>query len=453
MNLVNIDRDKLIIAAGGDPWQVNATVQHGRPAQIDTLAQAFKRAGQSATAADDAFAQARGRFEKAWDRDNGEHPLNDSAEVRVATTWLGVQAAQLPQIAVDLENIAAALAEAQRSSGACISNLDKQLEQINDDLGYFTDLERSAYVTKQERSLISVRIQGLEQQAVDETKAALQQVVHIRDAYAGALGDAEANLRTDGYDPALVRTLDAPPSPIPAEPALPVPSPDTSPEVVNNWWNALSPEQRTRLIGQHSPDLGNLNGIPVIVRDEVNQAGLHDDLSRLRDLATLHDVPVDAVLGDPNWFGLSATDVTRYHNACRTQEGLAASAKATDAWNRSPEVYLLRYQPEAFGGDGAAAIAMGDPDTAANTAVLVKGLGSGVKQGTLANPDAARLYNEANRADWSRQTAVVMWVGYDAPDSAADPGLYEPNMARTGGRRWLPTSTHWQSPIRARRPI
>ena len=69
-----------------------------------------------------------------------------------------------------------------------------------------------------------------------------------------------------------------------------------------------------------------------------------------------------------------------------------------DPWNRHPDIFLVRYQPDAFGGEGAAAIAMGNPDTAANTAVLVKGLGSGVFEGSLANPDGVRLYDEIARA-------------------------------------------------------
>lgn len=46
----------------------------------------------------------------------GEHPINDSAEVQRVTASLGLQAAQLPAIAVDLENVAAALVEVQRIS-------------------------------------------------------------------------------------------------------------------------------------------------------------------------------------------------------------------------------------------------------------------------------------------------------------------------------------------------
>ena len=57
-----------------------------------------------------------------------------------------------------------------------------------------------------------------------------------------------------------------------------------------------------------------------------------------------------------------------------------------------------------------------------------------MREGTLADTDGVRLYEESTRADWAKQTAVVIWVGYDAPNTVFDPGLYEPNAARTGGR-------------------
>ncbi|WP_420830374.1 hypothetical protein [Mycobacterium heckeshornense] len=44
MQLQHIDLGKLIAAAGGDPWQVNASIQSGRPAQIAELGQAFHSA-------------------------------------------------------------------------------------------------------------------------------------------------------------------------------------------------------------------------------------------------------------------------------------------------------------------------------------------------------------------------------------------------------------------------
>ncbi|WP_372507369.1 putative alpha/beta hydrolase [Mycobacterium heckeshornense] len=82
MQLQHIDLGKLIAAAGGDPWHVNASIQSGRPAQIAELGQAFHSAGQCTAEADNAFVEAYRRFEVSWNRENGEHPINDSAEVQ-----------------------------------------------------------------------------------------------------------------------------------------------------------------------------------------------------------------------------------------------------------------------------------------------------------------------------------------------------------------------------------
>ncbi len=135
MQLQFISIARLIIDAGGDPWAINDSLQVGRPAQISDLAQAFRDAGQSTTESDTAFEEARNRFAASWNRENGQHPINDAAEVRRVTKSLGLQAAQLPKIADDLENIAAALAEAQRESGWYISALDQDLDDLDDEIG------------------------------------------------------------------------------------------------------------------------------------------------------------------------------------------------------------------------------------------------------------------------------------------------------------------------------
>lgn len=74
-------------------------------------------------------------------RENGEHPINDSAEVQRVTAALGVQSLQLPKIGVDLENIAADLAEAQRAAAGRIATLESQLQRIDDQLDQALELE------------------------------------------------------------------------------------------------------------------------------------------------------------------------------------------------------------------------------------------------------------------------------------------------------------------------
>ncbi|ARG90965.1 hypothetical protein B1T50_01795 [Mycobacterium kansasii] len=157
MQLRYVSVPLLIAEAGGDPWAINQSLQAGRPAQISGLAEAFHAAGRCTAEADAAINQslqagrpaqisglaeafhaagrctaeadaafdlARRRFEAAWNRENGEHPINDSAEVQRVAQSLGAQSLQLPKIGVDLENIAATLAEAQRSASGQIAQLD-----------------------------------------------------------------------------------------------------------------------------------------------------------------------------------------------------------------------------------------------------------------------------------------------------------------------------------------
>jgi hypothetical protein len=205
-----IDLGSLIAEAGGDPWAIDRSLQTGRPAQVSDLAQAFHNAGQCTKEADNAFVEACRRFEASWNRESGEHPINDSAEVQRATRSLGVQAAQLPKIAVDLENIAATLAEAQRTSGTLMSTLDSQLHQIDTELGQTIELEKNPQLSAHEQQVLDQHITQLEDRAIGDTKATLGQAQSIRNGYCDQLQKSLTILRTeDGYDPAPIQGLDS----------------------------------------------------------------------------------------------------------------------------------------------------------------------------------------------------------------------------------------------------
>ena len=427
MQLRYISNSHLIAEAGGDPWAINESLQAGRPAQISDLAQAFHDAGRCTAESGSAFDEARRRFEASWDRVNGEHPINDRAEVQRTIQSLGAQSSQLPKIGVDLEDIAAALAGAQRTGAGLIAILENRLHEFDNQLGQALDLETDAQLTEADRSALDALIRALEQQAIGDTKSALNQLHSVRSGYSDCLQRSLTILRTDGYDPSVVQTVDAEDSPGNPEEPPQIPPPGTSAEEINRWWKTFGPQQQSRLIADHRPELGNLNGIPVVVRSRVNKAVMNDDVRRVEDVANQYGAFPDDVLGDPVKYGLTAGAIARYNNARRTQEGLIAAEDAVDQ-----DILLLKYQPEAFGGQGAAAIAMGNPDTAANTAVLVTGAGSGVPAGTLVETEAVRVYQESAHADWGKQTAVVLWVGYDAPKNWYDPGLRGPDMARIG---------------------
>ncbi|OBH08370.1 hypothetical protein A5695_26090 [Mycobacterium sp. E1747] len=135
VQLTNLSVGELVAGAGGDPWAVNQTLQAGEPAQIANLAKAFHAAGRSTSEADHAFEQARKRFDAAWNHQNGDHPINGSAEVQRTAQALGAQSEQLPKIGADLENIAAALAEAQKTGAADIATLDGRLRGLDRIIG------------------------------------------------------------------------------------------------------------------------------------------------------------------------------------------------------------------------------------------------------------------------------------------------------------------------------
>jgi hypothetical protein len=227
-----------------------------------------------------------------------------------------------------------------------------------------------------------------------------------------------------------------------------IPSQDTAPEYMKKWWDSLTDEQRQELIAAHPPVLGNLDGIPAEVRDKVNVAVMDDDLDRVENVAHQHGVSTDDVVNDPGRYGLSADDVTRYQNAQKTQQGLMhdlgldgdgrrygqISAQERIAGNMRPTM-LWAYDPTAFGGKGRAAIAIGNPDRSPNTAVIVPGTGSSVKNGWLndGHNDAINLYDQSGRADPNNPTAVIAWMGYDTPESFTDPNIANPGLARAGG--------------------
>ncbi len=209
-----------------------------------------------------------------------------------------------------------------------------------------------------------------------------------------------------------------------------MPVSDANADDVKRWWDSLSPEQQKQLIAAHSSDVGNLNGVPTDVRNTVNQAVMNDDINRVAGAAGRNHVPVDQVTRHPERYGLTPSAITRYHNAVQTQDGLNRDANNPGG---SKNVFLQTYDPEAFGGRGREAIAIGNPDKAANTTVLVPGTGSSVRDGYLSHPDGLNLYEQAQRADRAHATSVLVWMGYQAPDSMTHLQVGQIGLAQAGG--------------------
>jgi Alpha/beta hydrolase len=221
--------------------------------------------------------------------------------------------------------------------------------------------------------------------------------------------------------------VDVPPEARP----IPMPPPGATAEEVNQWWRDLSQKDRERLITEHPPELGNLNGIPAAARDVINQQVMNDDLARVTDAAALHGVSPEQVVANPARYGLTADEVTRYLNAQKVEAGLK-NHRGDNQRNPRPAM-LWMYDPLADEGEGRAAIAIGNPDYADDISVIVPGTGSSVSSNWLENDDALNLYDQSNLADPNSTHSVISWMGYDAPDGFEDPGVANPTYAREGG--------------------
>jgi uncharacterized protein YukE/pimeloyl-ACP methyl ester carboxylesterase len=221
-------------------------------------------------------------------------------------------------------------------------------------------------------------------------------------------------------------------APLPEKPAyddgaqIPV---GKDPKDVNNWWTSLSQAGRDRLLKDWRDKLGNLNGIPTVDRDKANRTVMQQDIDRPAEVAQARGVAVDEVLAHPDQYGMNPRMMARYHNALKVQEGLQHNADQTGA-----PTFLQIYEPEKFDGAGRAAVAIGDPDSAANTAVVVPGTSHSVTEGWLSSNDASNIYNEIRAADPTRPTSVIAWMGYDAPDSLIDPQVGQTGLAHQGGQ-------------------
>jgi len=142
------------------------------------------------------------------------------------------------------------------------------------------------------------------------------------------------------------------------------------PEEVKRWWDSLSQAERDQLLHEQPEKLGNLNGIPVEARSEANITVMERDIARVENPPDANAIPYN--------------EMVRYYNAIKVRDGLEANRLTTGR-----PTYLYVYEPEAFKGQGRAAIAIGNPDTADNTAVVVPGTGNSVESGWLSGDDAA----------------------------------------------------------------
>lgn len=289
LQLKHLRIDDLISAAGGDPWELNRTIQSGSPGEISELADAFHKASGCLLETKDEFAAAQQRFAAAWDRqDGGDHPINDSEEVQRATQSLDLNQEQLSRVAVDLQNVAAALAEAQRSAATSVRNYDMWLQLIDDQI----DREIAAAMANGEE----VDVSRLRDAAVERTRESLEAVRSVRDAYAEQLETSRLEMAAEGYTTEATEAIDGTREETNHDARAEAESygaaQRAADEALVNSPGAWTPEKQAA--AARLRDFDTINN-PAADADEVRYAG--ERLNDFRMSQFVGPLPVDTVLG------------------------------------------------------------------------------------------------------------------------------------------------------------
>lgn len=165
---------------------------------------------------------------------------------------------------------------------------------------------------------------------------------------------------------------------------------DASPAERKAWWEGLTDEQREEYLAVYPDQIGNLDGIPALVRDAANRDNLQlligklagrDDEDAVTKLAALREI----------------------------DRQLEAVPKPGE-----PPMYLLGIGDQ---GNGRAIVSYGNPDTSRNVAAYVPGLNTSL-DAEFATSDLKRardLSIVSNRH--GAPAAAITWLGYDAPQS------------------------------------
>jgi len=180
-----------------------------------------------------------------------------------------------------------------------------------------------------------------------------------------------------------------------------------SPAERRDWWAGLTQEQREEYLAVYPDQIGNLDGIPALVRDAANRDNLQlligklegrDDERSVTQLAGLREI--DRQLGA----------------------------------GTHPPMYLLGIGDE---GNGRAIVSFGNPDTAKNVAAYVPGLNTSLDR-DFAEGDIKRAWDTAKGAQkYDHSSAAMVWLGYDAPqfpDGLHSADVMGDERAETGGR-------------------
>ncbi|MFI6650996.1 alpha/beta hydrolase [Streptomyces sp. NPDC050529] len=165
---------------------------------------------------------------------------------------------------------------------------------------------------------------------------------------------------------------------------------EAGPAARREWWAGLTDEQREEYLAVYPDLIGNLDGIPALIRDTANRDNLQLLIGKLEGQ--------DGDRAETQLAGLREID-----------RQLQAGRRSGE-----PPMYLLGIGDE---GNGRAIVSFGNPDTSRNVATYVPGLNTSLDK-EFAEGDLKRARDTAIGARYyDSSSAAIVWLGYDAPQS------------------------------------
>lgn len=192
-----------------------------------------------------------------------------------------------------------------------------------------------------------------------------------------------------------------------------LPPPGSKPKQVAAWWGSLSDQQKKKLIEKYPEIIGNLDGVDIATRDEVNRSLVDGMLAEAEDrVRQIHDDLADPGMTPPLY-------PNHYIKALGDVEDLKVLKNFIDH-HRGQKLLVCDRGGERL----KVAIGIGDFNEAQHIGVFVPGMGTTVRGNLLDYTTKSEGLITAAQGLRKSSYATVAWLGYDAP-------LSIPNVANT----------------------
>lgn len=188
-----------------------------------------------------------------------------------------------------------------------------------------------------------------------------------------------------------------------------LPPPGSKPRQIAAWWGSLSDQQKKKLIEKYPEIIGNLDGVDIATRDEVNRSLVDGMLAEAED--RVHQIQDD--LADPGM--TPPLYPNHYIKALDDLEDIKVLKDFIDH-HRGQKLLVCDRSGERL----KVAIGSGNFDEAQHIGVYVPGRGTTVRGSLLDCVKKSEGLITAAQKLRESSYATVAWLGYDAPLSIPD---------------------------------